>query len=146
MKAVVQRVTRASVTIDGESVAAIGPGMLILLGVASGDGRDSAISLARRCFNLRIFRDSQQRMNNPVSAVGGAVLVVSQFTLLGDTSKGRRPGYSAAAQPAAAEPLYQAFCEELESLGAKVSTGEFGADMEVELVNDGPVTLIVESG
>lgn len=135
----------AGVDVGGETVARIGPGMVILLGVAPSDTVDDAASLARRCFNLRIFRDADGRMNDPVEKVGGEVLVVSQFTLYGDTSRGRRPGYSGAARPEIAEPLYESFCSELEALGATVATGIFGADMAVELVNDGPVTLIVET-
>ena len=138
MRAVVQRVRSASVSVDGERIAAIGPGMLLLLGVARGDGPAAAERIARKLGALRIFEDADGRMNEPLGE--REVLCVSQFTLLGDLSRGNRPSFVAAAPPEEAEPLYERVCE---LLGAQ--RGRFGADMAVELVNDGPVTLVVEA-
>ncbi|HLM63143.1 MAG TPA: D-aminoacyl-tRNA deacylase [Acidimicrobiales bacterium] len=144
MRSVVQRVARASVTVDGAVVGAIGPGLCVLVGVAHGDGPDEARALARKLWNLRVLPDDEGLMNRSVADAGGEILVVSQFTLYGDTSRGRRPSWVAAARPEHAEPLVEAVVEELTSLGARVATGRFRADMQVELVNDGPVTLVVE--
>jgi D-tyrosyl-tRNA(Tyr) deacylase len=138
VRALVQRVSRAAVRVDGEVVGAIGPGMLVLLGVTHGDGEREAARLAEKLRALRIFPDAEGRMNEPLGAER-AVLCVSQFTLYGDARKGTRPSYVAAAPPAVAEPLYERVCE---LLGAQ--RGVFGAMMEVELVNDGPVTLLIE--
>jgi D-tyrosyl-tRNA(Tyr) deacylase len=140
MRAVVQRVTRASVTVAGEVVGAVDGGLLLLVGVTSGDGPDQAAALARKVHGLRILRDERSVADTP----GAAVLVVSQFTLYGDVRKGRRPSWIAAAPGPAAEPLVAAVATELRRLGTTVAEGRFGADMAVELVNDGPVTLILE--
>lgn len=145
MRALVQRVTGARVRVDGEIVGEIGAGLCALVGVTHDDDEAAAARLASRVWHLRIFPDDDGQMNAPVAAVGGAVLVVSQFTLYGDTRRGRRPSWAAAAAPAAAEPLVRAFSDALRALGATVATGVFGADMAVELVNDGPVTLLVET-
>lgn len=136
-----QRVTEASVTVDGEQIAAIGPGICLFVGVTHGDDEDAARRLADKVWRLRIMADDEGTMNLPVAEVGGQVLVVSQFTLHGDVSRGRRPSWVAAARPEVAEPLVEAVVEELRRLGATVATGRFGADMAVHLVNDGPVTL-----
>ena len=138
MRAVVQRVRSASVSVAGERIAAIGPGMLVLLGVGRGDGADEAERIARKLTALRIFADDEGRMNDALGK--REVLCVSQFTLLGDVSRGNRPSFVAAAPPEEAEPLYERVCE---LLGAQ--RGRFGAEMAVELVNDGPVTLVVEA-
>jgi D-tyrosyl-tRNA(Tyr) deacylase len=141
MRALVQRVSRASVTVepDAEEVAAIGPGLLVLLGVHRDDGEEEADRLARKLGSLRVFEDEDGRRNRSVADVGGEVLCVSQFTLLGDTRRGNRPSFVDAAPPALAEPLYERVRR---ALGA--SGGRFGAHMQVTLVNDGPVTLLVE--
>jgi D-aminoacyl-tRNA deacylase len=146
VRAVLQRVTRASVRVDNETVGAIGPGLLILLGVGQGDGVAEARYLAEKSAGLRIFEDDQGKMNRSVLEAGGSVLVVSQFTLYGDCRKGRRPGFSAAAPPERAAQLYQQYVERLRQLGLTVATGVFQAEMAVELVNDGPVTLLLDSG
>ncbi len=143
MRALVQRVSRASVTVDGDRVAAIGPGMLVLLGVTHTDTDAEADRLAAKLAKLRIFDDEQGRINEPLGE--RAILCVSQFTLYGDTRKGRRPSWSAAAAPERAEPLCEAFSEALRGLGATVATGVFGADMAVSLVNDGPMTIWLDS-
>jgi D-tyrosyl-tRNA(Tyr) deacylase len=145
MRAVVQRVSRASVTIRGEVVGQIGPGSLVLLGVAQDDTAGDARRLAEKIAGLRIFEDSQGKMNLGLTDVGGAMLVVSQFTLLGDCRKGRRPSFTAAAAPAVAEELYQRFVETVAAMGIPVATGTFREQMLVELVNDGPVTLLLDS-
>ncbi len=145
MRALVQRVTGARVRVDGEIVGEIGAGICALVGVTHDDDEAAAVRLASKVWHLRIFPDDDGQMNASVAAVGGAVLVVSQFTLYGDTRRGRRPSWAAAAAPAAAEPLVRAFSDALRALGATVATGVFGADMAVELVNDGPVTLLVET-
>jgi D-tyrosyl-tRNA(Tyr) deacylase len=137
---VVQRVSRASVEVDGEQVAAIGPGLLVLLGVARGDSEAQADRLARKLLALRIFEDEDGRMNRAVADGGGEVLCVSQFTLLGDTRKGNRPSFAAAAPPEEAQPLYQRVREALGAQG-----GRFGEHMAVTLVNDGPVTLVIDA-
>ena len=141
MRAVLQRVSSASVTVDGEVVGSIDePGLVVLLGVTHDDGPEQAAWLARKTWGVRILRDEQS-----AGDVGAPVLVVSQFTLYGDARKGRRPTWSAAAPGAVSEPLYEAYCAELEGLGARVERGVFGADMAVALVNDGPVTLLLET-
>lgn len=145
MVALVQRVKRASVSVDGELVGAIGPGLLILLGVHRTDTGTELDWLARKCANLRIFQDGGGLMNRSVVDVGGQVLVVSQFTLYGSTAKGNRPSFVESAPPEMAEPLYLEFAARLADLtGRDVPTGRFGAMMDVELINDGPVTLWVE--
>jgi D-aminoacyl-tRNA deacylase len=131
------------VRVDGETVGEIGPGFLVLLGVARGDDAAVAERLAAKVAKLRIFEDEAGRFARGLGEVGGQALVVSQFTLLGDTSKGNRPSFGDAAPPEHAQPLYEAFCEELRTLSIPVATGVFGARMEIELVNDGPVTLIL---
>ena len=147
MKAVLQRVTAASVDIDGERVGEIGGGLMVLLGVAEGDTRRDADVLAAKIANLRVFSDEQGRMNLSLLTVGGEVLVVSQFTLCASCAHGRRPDFFSAAKPDIAEELYLYFCERIKAEGVhKVATGVFGADMRVSLVNDGPVTIILDSG
>ena len=141
MRAVVQRVSQARVTPGGE----IGRGLCVLLGVARGDGEGEAARLAGKVARLRIFPDEAGRFDRSVEDVGGAVLVVSQFTLIADTAKGNRPSFAEAAPPEEAEPLYEHFCAELRGLGVPVGTGVFGARMELELVNDGPVTIVLDS-
>ncbi len=145
MRAVVQRVTRAQVSVDGELCGQIGKGMLVLLGIAADDTPAEAEKLARKIAGLRIFEDAQQKMNLSLSDVGGQMLVVSQFTLLGDCRKGRRPSFTDAAGPELAESLYQVFVNAVAGQGIPVATGQFRAYMQVELVNDGPVTLILDS-
>ena len=145
MRAVVQRVSRASVEVEGAAVGAIGPGLLVLLGVSQADGPPQAAWLAGKIAGLRIFPDQEDKLNLSVSDTHGQVLVVSQFTLWGDCAKGRRPSFGRAAGGETAEPLYLAFVEELKKLGLGVATGVFGAMMEVSLVNSGPVTLLVDT-
>jgi D-aminoacyl-tRNA deacylase len=145
MRAVVQRVGRARVTVATEVIGEIGRGLLVLLGVTHDDTPDQARWLADKVTGLRIFADAEDKMNLAVADVGGSVLVVSQFTLYGDCSKGRRPSFIAAANPELAVPLYEAFINAVKAQGIAVATGQFGAMMQVELVNDGPVTLIVDS-
>jgi len=146
MKVVIQRVSRASVTIDQKVKSSIGKGMLVLLGVADGDTQEDAQWLAKKIAALRIFDDSNGVMNENITAVGGEVLVVSQFTLLASYKKGNRPSWIHAAEHSVSIPLYEYFCEQLSTLmGTKVKTGEFGADMKVELVNDGPVTICMDT-
>lgn len=145
MRAVVQRVRRASVEVDGEIVGAIGPGLLALVGVTHDDGPANAEKLAGKLAHLRIFDDEAGVMNRSLVDSGGAALVVSQFTLYGDTSKGRRPSWIAAARPEHAEPLVTAVVEGLRALGPTVATGVFRAEMLVDLLNDGPVTVTVEA-
>ena len=142
MRAVIQRVARAEARVEGAVVGAVGPGLCILLGVARGDDLEVAKALAARVSRLRIFEEGGKFQRSVVEAGGGA-LVVSQFTLLADTSKGNRPGFAGAAPPEVAEPLYEAFCEALAAEGIRVERGVFGARMEVELVNDGPVTIVL---
>jgi D-aminoacyl-tRNA deacylase len=144
MRAVVQRVTEAEVRVDGEVVGAIGPGLCALVGVTHEDTPDHAAKLAAKLFHLRVFDDADGVMNRSLADTGGAALVVSQFTLYGDTSRGRRPSWVAAARPEHAEPLVDAVARELRGLGAQVATGRFRADMRVALVNDGPVTLVLD--
>ena len=145
MRAVIQRVTRASVTVNGRVAGEIGAGFLILLGVGKTDNPESASYLAEKTANLRIFSDAAGKMNLSLLDTGGAALVVSQFTLYGDTRGGRRPSYIQAAAPEEASRLYQEFVGALRSLGVRVETGVFQADMQVELVNDGPVTILLDS-
>jgi D-tyrosyl-tRNA(Tyr) deacylase len=145
MRAVVQRVSRASVAVNGSCVGRIGPGWLVLLGVARGDGEDDADRLAEKVVNLRAFADAQGKMNQSVAEAGGAVLVVSQFTLLGDCRGGRRPSFTEAAEPDEAERLYGRFNDRVAAAGLAVATGVFRAHMDVELVNDGPVTFLLDS-
>lgn len=146
MRAVVQRVSEASVSVDGQVIGAIGRGLLVLLGVTHSDGPAEAASLARKIAGLRIFEDTAGKFNLALADVGGALLVVSQFTLYGSTARGRRPSWVAAAGPDHAEPLIDQVVAELQASGATVATGRFRADMAVELVNDGPVTLLLEVG
>ncbi len=138
-----QRVSRAAVRVDGELVGEIGPGLLVLVAVAAGDGEPDADALAGKLARLRIFENEDGRFDRSLLDTGGAALVVSQFTLLADTAKGNRPSFSAAAPPADAEPLVERVAASLRDLGVAVETGRFGARMEVELVNDGPVTLVL---
>ena len=145
MIGVVQRVSRAAVRVDGAVVGSIGSGLLILLGVADGDTEADLDWLARKCAGLRIFPDDEGRMNRSVLEIGGEALVVSQFTLLGDCSRGRRPSFVGAAAPEIADRMYQEFVARLRAEGIGTQTGVFRATMEVELVNDGPVTLILDS-
>ena len=145
MRAVVQRVTSSSVTVDGLVVGEIGAGLLVLLGVASGDGKEEADYLADKITNLRIFTDEQGKMNLSLIDTRGAMLVVSQFTLYGDTRHGRRPSYIDAAEPEKANALYEYFVERVRSQGVRVETGVFQAMMQVNLTNDGPVTILLDS-
>jgi D-tyrosyl-tRNA(Tyr) deacylase len=145
VKAVVQRVSEARVRVQDEVVGEIGRGLCVLLGVARTDGSEAASRLAAKVARLRVFEDDEGRFDRSLLDVGGEALVVSQFTLLGDTSKGNRPSFGEAAPPGQAEPLYDAFCAALRGLGSPVETGRFGARMTVEIVNDGPVTIVLES-
>ena len=144
MRAVVQRVREASVTVEGEIVGSCGPGLVVLLGVATGDTEDTVERLARKIAALRIFENEDGRFDRSLHDRGGEALVVSQFTLIADTRKGNRPSFTAAAGPEAAEPLYEHFCDALVREGVAVSRGVFGARMEVALVNDGPVTIVLD--
>jgi D-tyrosyl-tRNA(Tyr) deacylase len=145
MRAVVQRVSEASVSVETEEVGRIDQGILVLLGVGQDDGPGDAIYMAEKVIHLRIFADEQGKMNRSLLDVGGGLLAVSQFTLWGDCRKGRRPSFIAAAEPSKAEELYEAFVRHARSLGVTVSTGRFQEMMEVSLVNDGPVTLLLDS-
>jgi len=145
MRAVVQRVKESSVTVDGVCIGKIGRGLMVLLGVAEGDTRREADFLVDKILNLRIFEDEDGKMNLSMINTGGALLVVSQFTLLGDCSKGRRPSFVHAAGPEKAEELYEYFVKKAKENGIPVETGRFRAMMDVALINDGPVTLIMES-
>ena len=145
MRAVVQRVRSASVTIAGETVGAIDAGLVVLVGVTHDDTPEQARWLAEKIVGLRIFNDEAGKMNRDLADVGGAMLIVSQFTLYGDCRKGKRPSFIAAAPPPIAIPLYEAFINGVKALGIAVACGQFGADMQVALVNDGPVTLIVDT-
>ena len=145
MRLVLQRVTEASVEIDGTIVGRIGPGLLVFLGVGKGDSEHDAIFLADRVLGLRIFEDAAGKMNLSVKDVQGEILVISQFTLYGNTQKGRRPSFDAAAPPDQARVLYELFLQELRRSGLKIESGIFGARMKVSLVNDGPVTFVLES-
>ena len=143
MRAVCQRVSEARVRVGGATVGEIGPGLCVLVGVARGDGSEEAGRLAGKVARLRIFEDEAGRFDRALVDVGSAALVVSQFTLLADTAKGNRPSFTDAAPPEEAEPLYERFCAELEAVGVSVARGVFGARMAVELVNDGPVTIVL---
>ena len=145
MRAVIQRVTRASVSVDGETVGSIGAGLLVLLGVADGDGPEEARRLAEKTAELRVFADGEGKFNLSLLGTGGEALVVSQFTLLADTRKGRRPSFTAAAPPDVAARLVDAYAEALRELGVPVAEGRFGTHMLVELENDGPVTLVPDT-
>ena len=145
MRALIQRVSRAGVSVDGDTVGEIGPGLLILTCAMDGDAEDDARKLAHKIAKLRIFRDDEGRMNRSLIDTSGAALVVSQFTLAADTSRGNRPGFSAAAPPETGEALVRLFAETLEAQGIIVAHGRFGADMEVSLVNDGPVTIWMDT-
>ena len=145
MRALLQRVTRASVRVEDETIGEIGPGLAILLGVGPDDTDAVADELARRCVELRIFRDEDGRTNRSLAEVGGAALVVSQFTLYADTRRGRRPGFTDAAPPELAGRLYERFAAAIRATGLTVATGSFGAEMQVEIVNDGPFTIWLDS-
>ncbi len=145
MRAVVQRVTCARVRVDGRVVGEIGPGLLVFAGVEKGDGPGDVQYIGGKVGDLRIFEDTAGKMNLAIADAGGAVLLVSQFTLCGDCRKGRRPSFDDAETPAAARPLYDALVRELRARSLKVETGEFQAHMDVELVNDGPVTILLDS-
>jgi D-tyrosyl-tRNA(Tyr) deacylase len=143
VRAVVQRVLRARVVVGGRTVGAIGPGLCVLLGVATGDSASDAERLAAKIARLRIFENEAGKFDLSLLDIGGEALVVSQFTLIADTAKGNRPSFGGAAAPEEAEPLYEAFCASLRGLGVGLQTGIFGARMQVELLNDGPVTLVL---
>lgn len=145
MRAIIQRVSRASVVVDGKVEGQIGAGLLVLLGVAKGDGAPDVQYMVEKIATLRIFGDQQGKMNLSLGEVGGAVLIVSQFTLVGDTDKGRRPGFDKAAPPDTARTLYDQVVDGLKGRGLRVETGLFGAHMRVSLENDGPVTFILDS-
>ncbi len=145
MRAVVQRVSRAEVRVGGETVGRIGRGLCVLVGVGTGDGETDARLLAEKVVGLRIFEDEAGKMNLDLAAIGGALLAISQFTLFGDVRKGKRPGFSDAMEPVGAAALFTRFCDECRALGATVETGRFRAEMQVELVNEGPVTILVDT-
>ncbi len=144
MRAVVQRVSKSRVLVDGEVVGEIGPGLCVLLGVSRADGEEEAARLAARVAKLRIFENEEGKFDRSLLDVGGEAVVVSQFTLIADTAKGNRPSFSEAAPPEDAERLYEAFCAALRGTGVRIEMGRFGARMKVELVNDGPVTIVLE--
>lgn len=146
MRAVVQRVTRAEVTSEGELTGQIGPGLCVLVGVGQGDDERAAAALADKLTKLRIFEDEDGKMNKSLLDVGGELLAVSQFTLYGDTSKGRRPSFTGAMEPGGAERLFEHFCQACRAQGVVVATGRFRTHMSVSLVNDGPVTLLLDTG
>lgn len=145
MRAVVQRVSRARVTVAGEVVGQIGQGYVVLLGVSKEDDEAAADFMAEKIAGLRVFEDEAGKMNRSIQEAGGAILAVSQFTLYGDVKRGRRPGFDRAARPEQAEPLYERFVRRLREMGLQVETGRFQTHMEVELVNDGPVTILIDS-
>jgi len=145
MRAVVQRVSRAKVTVAGEITGEIASGLMVLLGIADDDGQDDVVYLAEKLVTLRIFPDDDGKMNRSLIDVGGGMLVVSQFTLFGDCRKGRRPSFIKAARPEQADALYRSFVAEVQGHGIKTATGRFQTHMDVELINDGPVTLLVDS-
>ncbi len=145
MRAVIQRVTRASVSVDGESIGSIGPGLLVLLAVAEGDGQEEAQRLASKTAALRIFADGDSHFSHSLVETGGAALVVSQFTLLANVRKGRRPSFTAAAAPDIASGLVDRYVQSLRGLGIAVASGRFGAHMQVQLENDGPVTILLDT-
>ena len=145
MRALVQRAARGSVDVAGERIGEIGPGLVILLGITHSDTEKEAAFVAEKCMNLRIFEDEAGKMNRSLLDIGGEALIVSQFTLYGDASHGRRPSFTEAARPELANLLYETFVELCRGYGVRVATGRFGADMKLSLVNDGPVTIMVES-
>ena len=145
MRALLQRVTQASVSVDGQRIGACGPGLLILVCAMQGDTQAEADHLAAKIAKLRIFKDEAGKMNRSITDIGGSALVVSQFTLAADTSRGNRPGFSYAAAPAQAEALYEYFAAQMAAQGVAVETGQFRADMQVELLNDGPVTIWMDT-
>lgn len=146
MRAVIQRVSRASVTVDGKKVSSMDQGLLVLLGIEDADGKEDTEWLSQKIINLRIFNDEKGVMNLSVQDIGGDVIVVSQFTLHAQTKKGNRPSYIKASKPDVAIPIYEAFVQKMEQdLGKKIGTGIFGADMKVELLNDGPVTIVIDT-
>jgi D-tyrosyl-tRNA(Tyr) deacylase len=145
MRVVLQRVSSASVRVAGELVAESGAGVVVLLGIDARDGEEAAVALAGKTARLRIFPDGAGRFDRSLLDTGGGALVVSQFTLVADTAKGNRPSFTAAAAPELAEPLYERFCTALADLGVPVERGVFGASMQVELVNDGPVTIVLDA-
>lgn len=145
MRALIQRVSEASVTVDGEVIGETGPGLLVLVCAMAGDGEAQADQLAAKISKMRIFKDDAGKMNRSVLDTGGGVLVVSQFTLAADTRRGNRPGFSTAAAPAEGERLYEYFADQLSALGLETAKGRFGADMKVRLLNDGPVTIWMDT-
>jgi D-tyrosyl-tRNA(Tyr) deacylase len=145
MRIVLQRVKSGSVSVDGSQVAAIGPGLLLLVGVAEGDDASTATQMARKCAEMRVFADTEGKFNMSLLETGGEALVVSQFTLLADVRRGRRPSFASAARPESAEPVCEVFADSLREMGVPVQSGVFGAKMEVALVNDGPVTIVLDS-
>ena len=145
MRGVVQKVTRARVTVDGETVGQIGMGYMVLVGVEEGDGREDMLYMAQKISGLRVFEGAEDKMNLSLADVGGSCLLVSQFTLLADARKGRRPNFVRAARPEAAEPLFTELVETLRSEGLTVETGRFRTHMAIEMVNDGPVTILLDS-
>ena len=145
MRLLIQRVTRATVAVDGRQAGAIGQGLVVLVGVGHADTPEVARQMAGKCVDLRIFRDAEGKTNRALADVGGAVLAVSQFTLFADTSRGRRPSFLGAAPPELGEQLYEVFAAAVEERGVKVARGVFGAEMQVELVNDGPLTIWLDS-
>ena len=145
MRAVIQRVKQASVSVANEALGEIGQGFVVLLGIHETDQADDVAYLVRKISKLRVFEDEAGKMNQDLAAVAGSILSISQFTLYADTKKGNRPSFVKAARPEVAIPLYEAFNEQLQALGIPVATGEFGADMAVSLINDGPVTIIIDT-
>lgn len=145
MRAVIQRVLRGKVSVAGETIGEIGPGLVVLLGVGLGDNETDAAYLAEKTVNLRIFEDAGGKLNHSILDLGLSVLIVSQFTLYGDCRKGRRPGFSQAAPPEISEPLYEIFCQEVERYGTTIAKGRFRSHMVLEIVNDGPATILLES-
>jgi len=145
MRIVIQRVSSASVSVDGAVIGKIGPGLCLLCGFTHGDSDQIVEQMAAKCLNLRIFEDQEGKMNLSLADIKGSVLAVSQFTLYADCKKGRRPSFTDSAEPAKAEELYEKFVEILKSSGAEVQTGSFGAKMMVEILNDGPVTIVLDS-
>ena len=145
MRAVVIRVSRANITINGEPGGSIGRGFLVLVGIREGDSEAESAYLAKKCAELRVFEDENGKMNKSLADIGGSILAVSNFTLYADCSRGRRPDFFHAAKPATAIPVYEHFLEQIRSHGVPLETGEFGADMQIDHVNDGPVTLILDT-